>query len=140
MGYPYLARAADGQLVRSSMRKLLPMHLKHVILTVLASGFLTGWLAGCTPAQTNSIPSPDGRLVLVTTVNTDRTDPTVYLCVKFQILDDSGHILYEEQTRASARMRWTMRWDGNARVVLESSDIGTHVWERGSDGRWQKVP
>ncbi len=116
------------------------MNLKYVILTVLASGFLTGLLAGCTSTQTNYIPSPDGRLVLVTMVNTDRTDPTIYLCVRFQILDDSGHILYEEQTRASARMRWTMRWDGNERVVLESSDIGTYVWERGSDGRWQKVP
>ena|GEM_PF-3612348 len=57
-------------------------------------------------------------------VNTDRTDPTIYLYVGFQILDDSGHILDEEQTHASARMRWTMRWDGNGRVVLGSSGIG----------------
>ena len=99
-----------------------------------------GLLVGCSAAQPNATPSPDGRFVLLTTINADKTDPTVYLCVKFQIMDEAGHLLYEEQTRASDRMRWTMKWAGNERVVLESSDIGTYTWERGSNGLWQKVP
>ena len=101
---------------------------------------LWGWPSGCTTARADSVPSPDGRFVLVTTINKDMTDPTVYLCVKFQILDSAGHVLHAEQTRASDRMRWTMRWDGSERVVLESADIGTYTWERQSDGRWRAVP
>ncbi len=103
---------------------------------------ILGGLAGCfsPKSDSNSIPSPDGRFVLVTTINRDKTDPTAYLCVKLKILDDSGNVLYEEQTRASDRMRWTVKWDGNERVVLESSDIGTYVWELGRDGQWRAVP
>jgi len=103
---------------------------------------ILGSLAGCIWPKSDSessIPSPDGRFVLVTTINRDKTDPTVYLCVKLKILDDSGNVLYEEQTRASDRMRWTAKWDGNERVVLESSDIGTYVWELGRDGQWRAV-
>lgn len=98
------------------------------------------WLSGCTPTRSEAIPSPDGRLFLIPAINTDKTDPRVYLCVKFEIRDSAGRLLYTEQTRASARMRWSMRWDGNERVVLESSDIGTYAWERGHDGQWHKVP
>jgi len=76
----------------------------------------------------------------VTTIGADKTDPPAYLCVKFEIQDSAGQLLYAEQTRASARMRWSVGWDGNERVVLESSDIGTYAWERGSDGQWHRVP
>ena len=66
-------------------------------------------------------------------------DMTKYLCVKFEIRDSSGAVLHQEQTGASTRMRWRMYWDGNRRVVLESSDIGTYAWEQQPDGKWKSV-
>ncbi len=98
-------------------------------------------LLGCTEtASNNSIPSPDGSLTLVTSINRSKDDLTKYLCVRFQIVDSAGKVIYEEQTGASDRMRWSMQWDGNDRIVLDSSDIGTLVWERQADGIWHKVP
>ncbi len=97
-------------------------------------------LLGCTERRSNSISSPDGSLTLVTSINDSQEDPTKYLCVKFQIVDSTGMVLYEEQTGASDRMRWSMQWDGNQRVVLNSSDIGTVAWEQQADGLWRKVP
>ncbi len=97
-------------------------------------------LPGCAPTPSKSIPSPDGRLALVTSVNRSKADVTTYLCVRFQIVDSTGKVLYEEQTHASDRMRWKMSWEGSDRVVLDSSDIGTLAWERQADGSWHAAP
>jgi len=102
--------------------------------------FFSGLVFGCTTSHSTSIPSPDGSLTLVTSINQDRADRTAYLCVKFQIFDKAGQVVYEEQTHASDRMIWTMKWEGDQRLVLESSDIGTYAWEQGTGGMWQAVP
>lgn len=94
----------------------------------------------CDHSGVNSITSPNGNLILMTSVNTDKTDLTKYLCVKFQITDTSGKVLYVEQTGASDRMGWEMKWDGDTRIVLKSSDIGTYTWEQQPDGSWHAVP
>ncbi len=98
-------------------------------------------LCGCSSRTLTPEPikSPDGKLVLVTSVNTSKADMTKYLCVKFEIRDSSGAVLYQEQTGASTRMKWRMYWDGNRRVVLESFDIGTYAWEQQPDGKWRSV-
>ncbi len=96
-------------------------------------------LAACAPARTRSTPSPDGTLTLVTSVNMDDSDPATYLCVRFQILTGDGRVVFEQQTAASDRMHWSMTWDGNSRVVLESADVGTYAWEQ-VEGVWGKAP
>jgi hypothetical protein len=112
-----------------------PRYLSLILLFILLTSTI-----GCVSRQANSIPSPDGHLILVTAINHDKTDLRTYLCVKFQITDNAGHVLYEEQTYASNRMKWDIKWDGNERIVLDSSDIGTYTWELTNDGRWQKTP
>ena len=116
------------------------MHFLARCLMAIAVFF---FLSGCSQRSSsdiNSIPSPDGNLTLITSINRSKEDPTKYLCVKFQIVDSTGKMLYEEQTGASDRMRWSMRWEDNQRVVLDSSDIGTIVWEQQADESWHKVP
>jgi len=112
--------------------------LKRLILMLMVIGLMA--LCGCSSrTPTPELKSPDGQLVLVTSINTSQADMTKYLCVKFEIRDSSGTVLYQEQTGASTRMKWRMYWDGNRRVVLESSDIGTYAWEQQPDGKWKSV-
>ena len=73
------------------------------------------------------IPSPDGKRTLLIDVNMERG--LGYLCVKFTILNSSGGYEYKTQTVASDRMNWSMKWEGNDCVVLDSSDIGTYKWK-----------
>lgn len=115
---------------------------KHLFARSLVWLVVLVFLLGCTAARssTHSIPSPDGSLTLITSMNQNKEDLTKYLCVKFQIVDATGKVWYEEQTGASDRMQWEMYWDENDRVVLESSDIGTLAWEQQADGTWRPIP
>lgn len=106
-----------------------------VVVTVLGLAF-----AGCGTRRTQPAPisSPDGTMTLHSWIEQDRSDPKAYLCVVFQVCDRAGQILKTENTLASDRMRWDLTWDGNDRVVLRSSDIGTYHWVRQADGRWER--
>lgn len=114
----------------------------NLVFSIIGCVLMLALLPRCAPApsSSSSIPSPDGSLILVTSVNQSKDDPITYLCVKFQIVDSAGNLLYEEQTRASDRMRWSMHWEDNQHIVLDSSDIGTRVWEQQANGSWQKMP
>jgi len=112
----------------------------------------TGWfsslalasilLAGCVPrwSSTQTIPSPDGSLTLVTSIEQSHADPKTYLCVVFEIRDRSGHVLHRENTRASDVMRWKMVWESNESIRLDSSDIGPSRWVRQPGGIWKRQP
>jgi hypothetical protein len=82
------------------------------------------------------IASPDGNFVLVATVNRSKADPGRYLCVAFDVTDARGVLLDHHQTGASHVMRWNIGWLGNDTIRLESSDVGTYLWERREDGHW----
>jgi hypothetical protein len=88
-------------------------------------------------SQNGRTYSPDGRLVLLTSVNQSKEDPTRYLCVAVEIQDSAGHVLFHEVTPASDTMRWSIGWETNAKVILQSSDVGTYVVEKLPDGRWE---
>lgn len=112
----------------------------HSVAKCCAGIVMLFLLLGCTERRSHSVSSPDGTLTLITSINNSQEDPTKYLCVKFQIVDSTGRVLYEEQTGASNRMRWRIQWDGNTRVVLDSSDIGTVAWEQQVNGSWHEAP
>jgi hypothetical protein len=61
---------------------------------------------------------------------------TKYLCVQFSIVDVKGKVLYQTQTSASARMKWSLSWQDNNQIVLQSSDIGMLRWQRQANGQW----
>ena len=92
---------------------------------------------GCT-SQSQTIPSPDGSLVVVTSVEKRKADPKIYLCVIFEIRDRAGKVLHKENTHASDVSKWSIAWLSTNKIQLDSSDIGTYVWEKQSDGTWKK--
>lgn len=50
----------------------------------------------------------------------------------------SGETLFQVQTSASDRMRWSVDWIDNNTVILNSSDIGAYCWEENNDS-WKKI-
>lgn len=127
------------------------MLMKTVQLLTLSLGLaiLLGALAGCggLPLLGRSekpiapIESPAGDRVLAVRVNQERDDPTQYLTLFFEVRDKaSGDLLHRQQTRASSRMAWSMRWLDNRTVQLSSSDVGTTCWQEQDDGAWPELP
>ena len=84
------------------------------------------------------IPSPDGSMVLNTSVENSRADPGAYLCAIFEIRSTNGTLLHRENTRASVVHRWSLSWGDDSNVLLKSSDIGDYRWRRQPDGTWKK--
>jgi hypothetical protein len=108
----------------------------HALLTSL---FLLA-LPGCSSTRNLApIPSPDSRLTIVPTINQSQSDKSKYLCVRFSIVDAKGKMVHQEQTSASSRMKWSLNWQGNDKIVLKSADIGTFMWQRGANGKWKKI-
>jgi hypothetical protein len=88
-----------------------------------------------------SVPvySGDGSRVIIPTINYDKTDAGTYLCVHIEIRDaQSGKSIYQVQTHASDRMRWSVSWIDNATIRLDSSDIGTYCWQD-QNGAWGEI-
>lgn len=110
---------------------------------------LLGTLTGCggmsrsarSEKPIESIDSPQSDRTLTIGVNTSRDDPTQYLTLVFEVRDKaSGDLLHRQQTRASSRMAWSMRWLDNRTVQLSSSDVGTICWQEQGDGAWPELP
>lgn len=106
------------------MNRMLP-----VLLFLVALGCSSG---------TPEIPSPDGLLKIVTSVERNNADPAAYRCVILEIRDAAGRVIFRENTRASDTHRWSLTWISNDRIRLESSDIGTYCWSRQADNSWKK--
>lgn len=91
--------------------------------------------------QLQVIDSPQNDRTLTIGVNASRDDPTQYLTLVFEVRDKaSGDLLHRQQTRASSRMAWSMRWLDNRTVQLSSSDVGTTCWQEQDDGAWPELP
>lgn len=64
-------------------------------------------LVGCARSGPAAVLSPNCSMSLHTRVEQSKEDPRTYHCVVFEIRDVSGRVLYVENTRAAAGMRWT---------------------------------
>jgi len=62
-----------------------------------------------------------------------------YKCVKLTVVDGSGGVDFQVQTRALDRMRWQIGWGPNYRIWLTGSGVGTQCWDRQRDGSWQRI-
>jgi hypothetical protein len=92
------------------------------------------------PRQPDPIFSPSGKRVLIPTINMSKEDMVKYLSIKIKIQEiDTGDIIFEEQTQASARMRWSIKWLSENFIQLNSSDIGILCWEEGSNKAWKQA-
>ena len=96
-------------------------------------------LAGCGRQSLAPQPSPDGSMLLVTSLEKPPGKGRMPLCLAFEIRSTNGTVLHRENTRGSDTMRWSMAWQDNSTVTLESSDIGTYSWQRQEDGSWKKL-
>lgn len=91
--------------------------------------------------QPQVINSPQNDRSLVISVNTSRDDPTRYLTLVFEVHDKaSGELLHRQQTLASSRMAWSMRWLDSHTVQLDSSDVGTYCWQEQPEATWLETP
>ena len=95
-------------------------------------------LAACSPKSSPPLPSPDGLLTLHTSVESSRSDPTLYGCVIIEVHDKTAKVLHRENTGASDFQRWDIAWTSNDKFRLTSSDIGTYTWTRQPDATWKK--
>ncbi len=102
-----------------------------IILTIFS-------FIGCgqSPSTSVSIPSPDGSLLLKSSVNQDTADAASYLRVVVEIKDLYGNMVFRETTPASDTMRWSLKWVSNNEILLESSDIGRYVIRRVDNRQW----
>jgi hypothetical protein len=97
-------------------------------------------VTGCKKSASSSpVASPDGKFVLVASINRSKANMLTYLCVVLDIRDSNGASLQTIQTGASDRLKWKVAWDRNNRIWLDSSDIGVYCWEKSRSGRWQEL-
>ncbi len=110
-----------------------------LIFMFLAVDFVYGDYKSYQNRIVKSLDSPDQSLRLTAQINHDKSDPTRYLCVIVNISENKpdGKTLYREITPASSRMNWSIRWESNDRIALESSDIGPASISRQEDGTWE---
>ena len=109
----------------------LPVCISSIIITVL---FIFG--CGQSPSTSVSIPSPDGSLLLKSSVNQNTSDPASYLRVVVEIKDLYGNIVFRETTTASDTMRWSLKWVSNHEILLDSSDTGRYIIRRVDNQQW----
>ena len=96
------------------------------------------YFIGCgqSPSTSLSIPSPDGRLLLKSSVNQETADPASYLRVVVEIKDLYGNSVFRETTPASDTMRWSLKWVSNNEILLDSADIGRYIIRRVDSKQW----
>ena len=109
----------------------LPVCISSIIVMVL---FICG--CGQSPSTSVSIPSPDGSLLLKSSVNQNTSDPAGYLRVIVEIKDLYGNIVFRETTPASDTMRWSLKWISNHEILLDSSDTGRYIIRRVENKQW----
>ena len=95
-------------------------------------------ILGCSGAPSvalRPIPSPSRTYHVTPSINTSTKDKSRYLCVAFDVTDNSGATVAHVQTAASDGMRWALGWHDDDTIVLSSSDIGTYAWNLDRNGR-----
>ena len=105
---------------------------------VFALFTIASLILGCSGAPSvalRPIPSPSRTYTVTPSINTSTKDRTRYLCVAFDVTDNSGATVGHVQTGASDGMRWALGWHDDGTIVLYSSDIGTYAWKLDANGR-----
>jgi hypothetical protein len=125
---------------RKTSRTVLFVFSSFVII-VIAWWFSTIHLfTGINPNVQDPVYSTDGLKVIVPSVNFNKDNYDTYLLVHIEIQDTgTKETLFQVQTRASHRMRWSVKWIDNNTVMLDSSDIGSYCWAEDNGGTWEEI-
>lgn len=60
--------------------------------------------------------------------------------VYYKVLDAEEHCIIESVERFSAVQRWSLFWDQRNRLWVQSSDIGTFLWEQVQTEEYRQRP
>ena len=110
--------------------------LARIALATLLGGVVVLTFAGCGKTRRRGVEtlrSPDGKLTLKVFVDDKGL-------VNFEIRDRQGNLIQAENTGASVYQKYSMWWESDAKIVLDSSDIGIFHWQRGESGYWVRYP
>lgn len=126
------------------MKKTLKITLAIFgILMLLAVVWITlvlYFFTGVRPYVPDPVYSADRSRVIIPSINFNKDDYEAYLQVHIEVQDTkSGETLFQVQTNASDRMRWSVGWADNNTVILDSSDIGLYCWTEGDDDTWRET-
>ena len=116
-----------------SKRSITGLSIAGVLIILMILYFIG---CGQSPSTSVSIPSPDGSLLLKSSVNQNTADPSGYLRVVVEIKDLYGNSVFRETTPASDTMRWSLKWVNNNEIFLDSADIGRYVIRRVDSKQW----
>ncbi len=86
--------------------------------------------------ETSPIQSPSGKFQAKTDVNHDKHDPARYLSVTVDILDAEGKPLHHEVTPCPHLQPWTIGWESDDRIVIDSEAVGRYVLTRETGDLW----
>jgi len=56
--------------------------------------------------------------------------------IAFGIFDSDKKLLFSRNTDMYSTYKWTAKWYGNDRFVIDSSDVGATEWKLQKDGKW----
>jgi hypothetical protein len=124
------------------MKKFLKISLIvlgiFVFLAVVWFALILYFYVGVRQYVSVPVYSNDGLKVIIPTVSYNKDDAG-YLEVNLEIRDvRSGKTLYQVQTNASDRMKWSVNWVDADTIRLNSSDIGTYCWKE-DNGIWAEA-
>jgi hypothetical protein len=109
------------------------------LIAIVWIALILFFFTGVHPYTPDPIYSPDESTVIIPMINFDKANYATYLLVHLKIQDTrTGDILYQVQTGASDRMRWSVFWLNNNTFQLESSDIGFYCWKE-EVGTWMET-
>ena len=95
-------------------------------------------LAACGPKFAPPRTSPDGSLIVFTTLETSHRDESLYGCVIVELQDKAEKVILRENSGASAFQKWDVAWVSNDEFKVISADVGDCIWKRQPDGTWRR--
>jgi hypothetical protein len=117
-----------------------PRRPRPAALLFLAILLTLSLACGRSAPQEWRFPSPDGRLALAVSVNQSQAPPPPTCACTSKSVRPKPRVLYCEQTSASSRLTWSVEWEDNMRLQLDSSDVGTLCWEDVGSGWGRCAP
>jgi hypothetical protein len=110
-----------------------------VLIAIACVGLFLFFGGAGRPYVPDPVYSADKSRVVIPTININEDDQDAYLQIHLEIQDTtSGETLFQVQTGASDRMRWSLAWIDENTVMLDSSDIGLYCWTD-ADGTWKET-
>jgi hypothetical protein len=109
--------------------------------------------ASCTTTRLNRrvhgkslVVSPDSQRKAIAVGSSDPgadavdPDKPLHLYVYRKIKDGTDVVEMDVNTTVRPRHYWSLRWEGNDCIILDSSESGEFRWSLGADQKWTAEP